>query len=67
MSRRTLAVSGMVCGGCGQNVEDALAALDGVTAVGADHERDTVELVAESVSEEQIRAAVEDAGYEVTG
>lgn len=66
MTRRTLAVSGMACGGCEQNVEDALAALDGVTAVEADHERDAVELLVESVPEEQIRTAVEDAGYEVT-
>jgi len=66
MTRRTVVISGMACGGCEQTVEDALAALDGVIAVEADHERDTVELVAESVSEEQIRTAVEDAGYEVT-
>ncbi|ERH10553.1 MAG: copper chaperone [halophilic archaeon J07HX64] len=56
----------MACGGCEQTVEDVLAALDGVTAVEADHERDAVELLTESASEEQIRTAVEDAGYEVT-
>ena len=56
----------MACGGCAQTVEDARTALDGVSAVEADHERDTVEPVADSASEDQRRAAVWDAGYEVT-
>jgi copper chaperone len=66
MTERTLTVSGMSCGGCEQNVEDALAALDGVSGVEADHEGDAVELVTEGgVADDDIRAAVEDAGYEV--
>ena len=66
MSEQTLTVSGMSCGGCEQNVEDALAALDGVRSVDADHEGDAVALVTEGdVPDDHIRAAVEDAGYEV--
>jgi Copper chaperone len=66
MSEQTLTVSGMSCGGCEQNVEDALAALDGVSGVEADHEGDAVALVTEGdVTDDDIRAAVEDAGYEV--
>jgi copper chaperone len=67
MADRTLSVSGMSCGGCEQNVEDALAALDGVSSVAADHEGDAVELVTESdVADDDIRAAIEDAGYEAS-
>jgi len=66
MGRRTLAVTGMSCGGCEQNVTDALEALDGVKNVEADNETDSVEVVAdESVSDETIQTTIEDAGYEV--
>jgi len=66
MGRKTLSVTGMSCGGCEQNVTDALEALDGVDSVEADNESDTVEVVAdESVSDDEIRTAIEDAGYEV--
>ena len=68
MVRRTVAVSGMSCGGCEQNVEDALSELPGVTGVTADSGADTVELTTESdVDTAAVHAAIEDAGYEVTG
>lgn len=67
MTRTTLSVTGMSCGGCEQNVEDALADLDGVAAVEADHEADTVEVEAEGADDGAIRTAIEDAGYEVAG
>jgi len=68
MAERTLEVSGMACGGCEQNVEEALAALDGVSGVVADHEGEAVELVAENdVADDDIRTAIEDAGYELAG
>ena len=67
MERKTLSVAGMSCNGCEQNVTNALTTLDGVNRVEADHEDDTVEVVADdSVSDDDIRAAVERAGYEVT-
>lgn len=67
MTERTLTVSGMSCGGCEQNVEDALAALDGVTSVEADHEGDAVELATDgSVPDADIRTAIVGAGYEVS-
>ena len=63
---QTLSVSGMSCGGCEQNVEDALSELDWVTAVEADHEAGTVELTTDAdVAEDDIAAAVADAGYEL--
>lgn len=65
MQQKTLSVSGMACGGCEQTVEDALANLDGVSDVEADHETDTVEVASDGVSEGEIQAAIEDAGYDV--
>jgi copper chaperone len=68
MATRTLTVTGMSCTGCEASVEDALAALDGVERVAADHEADTVELVADgSVSDDDIAAVVDEAGYELAG
>jgi len=56
----------MSCSGCEQNVESALQKLDGVTRVESDHEADTVEVVAdESVADDDIHAAIEQAGYDV--
>jgi copper chaperone len=56
----------MSCNGCEQNVENVLTTLDGVTRVDADHEGDTVEVVAdEDVADDDLRAAIERAGYDV--
>lgn len=67
MERETVSVSGMSCTGCERNVETALRNLAGVTRVEADHEEDIVEVVVdETVTDEDIRTAVEDAGYQVT-
>ena len=63
---RTLTVSGMSCTGCEANVEDALEGIDGVTAVEADHEANTVTLtLSGSVSDADVERAVSDAGYTV--
>lgn len=67
MAHETLTVTGMSCGGCEQNVEDALGDLDGVAAVEADHEADTVEVDADGAADDAIRATIEDAGYEPAG
>lgn len=66
MKRETLDVTGMSCTGCEQNVETALRNLDGVTRVDADHEGATVEVVIEDdVSDDELHAAVEQAGFDV--
>jgi copper chaperone len=57
-----ITVEGMSCGGCEQNVETTLGDLPGVTSVEADNESDTVTVEGDA-SEEDIAAAVEDAGY----
>ncbi|MFB6299717.1 MAG: heavy-metal-associated domain-containing protein [Halobacteriales archaeon] len=66
MERKTLSVTGMSCSGCEQNVESALRTLDGVSRVDADHEADTVDVVIEdAVSDDDLDAAIEQAGYDV--
>jgi copper chaperone len=66
MERKTLSVTGMSCNGCEQNVENALQTIKGVTRVDADHEGNTIELVVgDDVADDDIEAAIEDAGYGV--
>jgi copper chaperone len=66
MERKTIAVTGMSCNGCEQNVETALRNLDGVNRVEADHDADTVDVVLEDeVSDDEVNAAIEQAGYDV--
>jgi len=58
-------VTGMSCG-CEQTVGNALKTIDGVTRVDADHEGDTVEIVVEeTVTDDDLHAAIEQAGYDV--
>ncbi len=67
MERKTISVTGMSCNGCEQNVKNALQNLKGVNRVEANHEADTVELVAEDdVADDDIEATIENAGYDVT-
>lgn len=66
MERQTISVSGMSCGGCERNVETALQNLAGVSRVDAEHEADAVDVVFEdSVSDDEVNAAIEQAGYDV--
>ena len=62
---KTMVVEGMSCGHCSARVEQALNAIDGVTAA-VDLEAKTATLqLASEVPDETLRKAVEDAGYEV--
>lgn len=66
MKRETISVTGMSCNGCEQNVESALGNVEGVSRVEADHEGNTVDVVVEDdVANEDIHAAIEQAGYDV--
>ncbi|MCU4751403.1 cation transporter [Halobacteria archaeon AArc-curdl1] len=60
---QTITVTGMSCGGCESTVETALEELDGVTAVSADNESDSVTVEGEA-DMDSIIASIEDAGYE---
>ncbi|MFJ3793047.1 heavy-metal-associated domain-containing protein [Kitasatospora sp. NPDC090091] len=62
------AVAGMTCGHCEQVVGKAVAGLPGVTAVSVDVRGGLVTVSAEAeLDDAALRAAIDDAGYELTG
>lgn len=62
------AVTGMTCGHCEGAVSDEISALRGVTSVKAEAATGRVTVTSESPLEESdVRAAVDEAGYELTG
>jgi copper chaperone CopZ len=61
-------VAGMTCGHCEGAVSGELSALDGVTSVKADAASGEVTVTsAAALDEEAVRAAVDEAGYELVG
>ncbi|MFD8480320.1 heavy-metal-associated domain-containing protein [Kitasatospora sp. NPDC059673] len=65
-STTVFAVEGMSCGHCERAVSAGLSALPGVTDVSADAKAGRV-TVTGGVDEEEVRAAVDRAGFTVTG
>lgn len=63
--KKTVKIEGMMCMHCVKAVEKALSAVDGVTAVNVSLEEKQA-VVEGNVSEEALKAAVAEAGYEVT-
>ncbi|MEV7189962.1 heavy-metal-associated domain-containing protein [Kitasatospora sp. NPDC093102] len=64
----TYTVSGMTCGHCEKAVNEEVSALAGVTEVTADANAGTVTISSTApLDEEQVRAAVDEAGYELIG
>ncbi|OXM51486.1 heavy-metal-associated domain-containing protein [Amycolatopsis alba] len=67
MSTTTYGVSGMVCGHCAGFVTEEIEHIAGVTAVAVDVEQGTVTVTGDKALDiDDIRAAVEEAGYELT-
>ena len=62
---KTIDITGMRCGHCSAHVQKALAALPGTQSVTVSHESGTATYVG-TASDAQLKAAVEEAGYEVT-
>lgn len=62
--KKKLLIEGMSCGHCVKHVKEALSELEGVSSVDVDLASKSAVLEGE-VSEEKIKLAVEDAGYEV--
>ncbi|GAA2469813.1 heavy-metal-associated domain-containing protein [Streptomyces thermolineatus] len=61
-------VTGMTCGHCEKAVTEEVSALPGVAEVKADAAGGTVTVVSENpLEEDAVRAAVDEAGYELTG
>ncbi len=66
MTTTTYKVSGMTCGHCEQSVTTELTGLDGVTGVDVDLESGNVKVTSASpIDEAAVRAAVEEAGFEL--
>ncbi|ARF78409.1 heavy-metal-associated domain-containing protein [Kitasatospora aureofaciens] len=64
----TYTVSGMSCGHCEKAISEELSTLAGVTDVAADAQAGTVTVSsAAPLEEDQVRAAIDEAGYELVG
>ena len=64
---KTIFIEGMSCGHCSKRVEEALKSVNGVKSVYVFLEEKKAEVVIkENVSDDALKTAVEDAGYEVT-
>lgn len=63
-----LKVGGMTCGGCEDRIARAVRRVAGISAIEADHRSGEVRATfePERVSDAEIRAAIERAGYEVS-
>lgn len=66
MSTKTLKISGMTCGHCSARVEKALNSLEGVDAKVFLESKIAKVSLSKEVSNETLKQAVEDAGYELT-
>jgi copper ion binding protein len=68
MTVTTYAVKGMTCGHCVQAVSAEVGRVAGVTAVEVDLATGAVSVTSDGPADEQaVRAAVDEAGYEVVG
>ncbi len=68
MTTATYTVTGMTCGHCVSSVTEEVSQIPGVTGVDVDLESGGLTVTSEApVEESAVRAAVEEAGYEVTG
>lgn len=66
MTTTTFTVQGMTCGHCVSAVSEEVAQIDGVSDVDVDLETGAVTVTSEAdLDEDVVRAAVEEAGYEL--
>lgn len=66
MTTTTVTVQGMTCGHCVEAVRSEVAKIDGVTGVEVDLESGRVDIDSDRpVAEADLRAAVDEAGYEL--
>lgn len=64
---KTIHIEGMMCPHCVRHATEALNKLEGVTAVVSLADKNAVCTLTADVSDEVLKAAIVDAGYEVTG
>lgn len=66
--KKKILIEGMTCGHCASHVKEALSELEGVKSVDVNLNAKTAVLEASGdVADEDIKFAVDDAGYEVVG
>lgn len=65
MSTTTYTVNGMTCGHCELSVKEEISEIKGVTDVTADHTTGAVTVTGEGFSDDQVSAAIAEAGYEL--
>ncbi|MCI9177134.1 MAG: heavy-metal-associated domain-containing protein [Clostridia bacterium] len=66
MEEITLKVEGMMCRGCEKRIENAVANIEGVEKVVANHENRTVTIIKDQKVElKVIKEKIEDIGFEV--
>ena len=63
---KTILIEGMSCGHCSARVEKVLNQIDGVTAIVSLDEKSASVTLNKDISDETLKIAIEDAGYEVT-
>ncbi len=68
METTTIKVGGMSCGGCVKSVSGVLTALDGVAKadVSLEHTQAVVEFDAAKTTRDQLKAVIEDAGFDAS-
>ena len=66
-SERTYAVKGMTCSHCEASVTEEVEQVAGVTGIEIDRESGRLTVQGEGFTDEAVREAVDEAGYEVLG
>ncbi len=67
MQTKTYTVPGMHCGNCERAVKTELATVPGVRSVAVDLDDKLVTVEGEKLDDGALRAAIDEAGYEVAG
>lgn len=65
MTAQTYTVTGMTCGHCVSSVSSEVSKIEGVEAVDVDLATGHVTVTGDGFADEQIREAVDEAGYEL--
>ena len=66
--KKIISIEGMSCGHCVKHVEKALGEIDGITDIHVSLEaKEAVVSMEREIPDENIKAAIEDWGYEVVG
>lgn len=63
--QKTISIEGMMCGHCTGRVTTALNALEGVSVVETSVDKKHAIIEVENISDDIIKEAIEDAGYDV--